>query len=90
MPIRISFDRFFSRHTNQYCAIQNVLRKMYSSLQDLVVKKEFKVHIQKDAYKIDNVEETINECNIDVMKTECPIVIAGNKSLYKLLKAAGK
>lgn len=63
---------------------------MYSSLQDLVVKKEFKVHIQKDAYKIDNVEETINECNIDVMKTECPIVIAGNKSLYKLLEAAGK
>lgn len=41
-------------------------------------------------YKIDNVEEMIKECNIDVMKIECLIVIVGNKLLYKLLKVVGK
>lgn len=68
---------FFCRYTNGYCAIQNDLKELYSSLQGFVVKEEFKMHIQRDAFNIDNIEEKLEQLKVDVMRTECPIVIAG-------------
>lgn len=69
------------RFTSGYCAIQKDLKELYSSLQDFVVKQEFKTHIQEDiqedAFGKKNIEETLTQHKDDVVKTECPIVIAG-------------
>lgn len=70
-------------YTNGYCAIQNDLKELYSSLQDFVVKDEFKTHIQRDAFDMDNIEEKLEQLKVDVMRTECPIVIAGETSSGK-------
>uniref|UniRef100_A0A8W8P2U5 Dynamin N-terminal domain-containing protein n=1 Tax=Magallana gigas TaxID=29159 RepID=A0A8W8P2U5_MAGGI len=70
-------------YTNGYCAIQNDLKELYSSLQGFVVKEEFKMHIQRDAFNIDNIEEKLEQLKVDVMRTECPIVIAGETSSGK-------
>lgn len=35
------------------------------------------MHIQRDAFNIDNIEEKLEQLKVDVMRTECPIVIAG-------------
>lgn len=69
----------FCRYSNGYCAIQNGLEELYSSLQDFVVKEEFKTHIQRDAFNMDNIEEKLEQLKVDVMRTECPIIIAGKK-----------
>lgn len=67
----------FCRYTNGYCAIQNDLKELYSSLQGFAVKEEFRTHIQRDALNMDNIEEKLEQLKVDVMRTECPIVIAG-------------
>lgn len=48
-------------------------------MQEFVVKDEFKTHIEKDAFDMDKIEKLKLREN-DVMKTECPIVIAGKET----------
>lgn len=69
--------------TNRYFVVQGDLEELYSSMQELVVKDEFKMHIQKDAFDMDKIEEKLRKRKNDVMKTECPIVIAGETSSGK-------
>lgn len=49
-------------------------------MQEFVVKDEFKTHIEKDAFDMDKIEEKLKLRENDVMKTECPIVIAGKET----------
>lgn len=55
------------------------LKEFYSLMQDFVKKDEFNTHIRKDGFNMDNIEEELKLLKNDVMKTECPIVIAGEK-----------
>lgn len=75
------------RYTEGYCVIQKDLKELYSSLHDFVVKQEFKTHILEDAFGMDAIEKRLNQQKADVMKTECPIVIAGENINSLLLKA---
>lgn len=70
-------------YTEGYCVIQKDLKELYSSLHDFVVKQEFKTHILEDAFGMDDIEKKLNQQKADVMKTECPIVIAGETSSGK-------
>lgn len=69
--------------TNSYIYIQEDLKELFSSMQEFVVKDEFKTHIEKDAFDMDKIEEKLKLRENDVMKTECPIVIAGETSSGK-------
>lgn len=53
------------------------LKEFYTLMQDFVKKDEFNTHIRKDGYDMDKIEEKLKLGKNDVMKTECPIVIAG-------------
>lgn len=53
------------------------LKEFYSLMQDFVKIDEFNTHIRKDGYGMDKIEEKLKLGKNDVMKTECPIVIAG-------------
>lgn len=55
------------------------LKEFYSLMQDFVKKDEFNTHIRKDGFNMDKIEEVLKLLMNDVMKTECPIVIAGEK-----------
>lgn len=55
------------------------LKEFYTSMQDFVKKDEFNTHIRKDGIDMDKIEEKLKFGKNDVMKTECPIVIAGEK-----------
>lgn len=46
-------------------------------MQVFVNKEEFQTHIKKDGYALDKIEEKLKVGKDDVLKTECPIVIAG-------------
>lgn len=46
-------------------------------MQDFVKIDEFNTHFRKDGYGMDKIEEKLKLGKNDVMKTECPIVIAG-------------
>lgn len=48
-------------------------------MQDFVKKDEFNTHIRKDGFDMDKIEEELKLLKNDVTKTECPIVIAGEK-----------
>lgn len=70
----------YCRPTNNYIYIQEDLKELFSSMQEFVVKDEFKTHIEKDAFDMDKIEEKLKLRENDVMKTECPIVIAGKET----------
>lgn len=55
------------------------LKEFYSLMQNFVKKDEFNTHIRKDGFNMDKIEEELKLLMNDVMKTECPIVIAGEK-----------
>lgn len=46
-------------------------------MQEFVAKEEFRTHILPDAANMVGVEDRLEQLKIDVMKTECPIVFAG-------------
>lgn len=75
------------RYTKGYCVIQKDLKELYSSLHDFVVKQEFKTHILKDAFGMDDIEKKLNQQKADVMKTECPIVIAGENIFFIIIES---
>lgn len=75
------------RYTKGYCVIQNDLKQLYSSLQDFVVKQEFKTHILEDAFGMDDIEKKLKQQKADVMKTECPILIAGKKNKIIIIES---
>lgn len=64
-------------YINRYAELQMDLKEFYSLMQDFVKKDEFNTHIRKDGFNMDNIEEELKLLKNDVMKTECPIVIAG-------------
>lgn len=53
------------------------LKEFCTLMQDFVKKDDFNMHIRKDGYKLNEIEEKLKYGKNDVMKTECPIVIAG-------------
>lgn len=53
------------------------LKEFYTLMQDFVKKDDFKMHIRKDGYNLNEIEEQLKFGKNDVIKTECPIVIAG-------------
>lgn len=73
----------YCRYTNGINDIQGGLNRLYSSIQNLVDKKEFKIHVIQDAYNMDNIIKTVEKHKIDSMKNECPIVFAGKQLLYQ-------
>lgn len=73
----MTYDFWYCRPTNRYFDVQECLKELYSSMQELVIKDVFKMHIQKHAFDMDKIEERLKIGENDVMKTECPIVIAG-------------
>lgn len=73
----MTYDYLYCRPTNRYFDAQECLKELYSSMQELVIKDVFKMHIQNDAFDMDKIEERLKIGENDVMKTECPIVIAG-------------
>lgn len=72
----------YCRYTNENCDIQDGLSRLYSSIQNLVDRKEFKTHVLNDAYNVDNIIKKLEHYKIDSMKKECPIVIAGKQLIY--------
>lgn len=55
---------------------------MYSFLQALVNRKEFKEHVKRDAFRMDNVEKDLKLRKEDLMKTDCPVVFAGKRLCF--------
>lgn len=53
------------------------LKEFYTLMQDFVKKDDFNMHIRKDGYNLNKIEEKLKFGKNDVTKTECPIVIAG-------------
>lgn len=49
-------------------------------MQEFVIKEEFQTHIKKDGHDLEGIEGKLRFRRNDVMKTECPIVIAGEQS----------
>lgn len=58
-------------------------------MQVFVNKEEFQTHIKKDGYALDKIEEKLKVGKDDVLKTECPIVIAG-EHMFNSLYFSGK
>lgn len=71
------FSNNVYRYTNRYAELQMDLKEFYSLMQDFVKIDEFNTHFRKDGYGMDKIEEKLMLGKNDVMKTECPIVIAG-------------
>lgn len=69
--------------TNRYVDLQRDLNEFYLAMQVFVNKEEFQTHIKKDGYALDKIEEKLKVGKDDVLKTECPIVIAGETSAGK-------
>lgn len=46
-------------------------------MQEFCLKKEFWRHVKTDGYDLENIDEKLRIWKEDVVKTECPIVIAG-------------
>lgn len=62
--------------TNRYVDLQRDLNEFYLAMQVFVNKEEYQTHIKKDGYALDKIEEKLKVGKDDVLKTECPIVIA--------------
>lgn len=72
----------YCRYTSENCDIQDGLNRLYSSIQNLVGKKEFKTHVINETYNMDNTIKELEQYKTDVMKKDCPIVIAGKQLIY--------
>lgn len=48
-------------------------------MQAFVIIEEFQTHIKKDSYDLDKIEEQLRLRKDDILKTEWPIVIAGEQ-----------
>lgn len=70
-------------YPNRYIKLQMDLKEFYTLMQDFVKEDDFKMHIRKDGYNLNEIEEQLKFGKNDVMKTECPIVIAGETSAGK-------
>lgn len=51
-------------------------------MQDFVVKEEFRTHIQKDCSDMNKIDEKMRLQENDIIRTECPIVFAGDRTFY--------
>lgn len=68
---------FFPRESNRYSELQNDLEEIYTNMQEFCLKEEFWRHVKTDGYDLENIDEKLRIWKEDVVKTECPIVIAG-------------
>lgn len=73
----------YCRFTNGINNIQDGLNRLYSSIQDLIDKKEFKIHVIPDAYNMDNIIKKVEQHKNDSKKNECPIVFTGKQLFYQ-------
>lgn len=46
-------------------------------MQVFCLKEEFRRHVKTDGYDLENIDDKLRIWKEDVVKTECPIVIAG-------------
>lgn len=69
--------------SNRYSELQNDLEKIYTNMQEFCLKEEFRRHVKTDGYDLENIDEKLRIWKEDVVKTECPIVIAGETSSGK-------
>lgn len=67
----------FPRESNRYSELQNDLEDIYTNMQEFCLKEEFRRHVKTDGYDLENIDEKLRIWREDVVKTECPIVIAG-------------
>lgn len=70
-------------NASNYSNLLKDLKEFYSSMQDFVVKEEFRTHIQKDCSDMNKIDEKMRLQENDIMRTECPIVFAGETSSGK-------
>lgn len=70
---------FFIRYrdTHRPIQLQEGVEEIYSFVQQIVKRRDFKELIQKDAFQLDDLEEELKLRKEDLMKTECPVVFAG-------------
>lgn len=68
---------------NRYIDIQEEFKKLYSSITTFVAEEDFKTHIKKDAHGMKEIEKQLRLQELDAIKTDCPIVIAGETSCGK-------
>lgn len=68
---------FFPRESNRYSELQNDIEEIYTNMQVFCLKEEFRRHVKTDGYDLENIDEKLRIWKEDVVKTECPIVIAG-------------
>lgn len=73
---------FFGRYASNYSNLLKDLKEFYSSMQDFVVKEEFRTHIQKDCSDLNKIDEKMRLQENDIIRTECPIVFAGDRTFY--------
>lgn len=67
-----------------YSSLQKEIKDFYTSIQKFVDDEQFKTHIKMDAHNMDKIEEQLSLWKKDVLKTECPIVIAGKAEMSSL------
>lgn len=68
---------FFPRESNRYSELQNDIKEIYTNMQVFCLKEEFRRHVKTDGYDLENIDDKLRIWKEDVVKTECPIVIAG-------------
>lgn len=71
------------RDTHRPIQLQEGVEEIYSFVQQIVNRRDFKELIQKDAFQLDDLEEELKLRKEDLMKTECPVVFAGETSSGK-------
>lgn len=69
--------------SNRYSELQNDIEEIYTNMQVFCLKEEFRRHVKTDGYDLENIDEKLRIWKEDVVKTECPIVIAGETSSGK-------
>lgn len=53
-------------------------------MQAFVIQEKFQTHIKKDGFDLDKIEEQLRLRKDDILKTEWPVVIAGEQIFYSL------
>lgn len=71
-----------SRYFNQeqsvtYITCQQEIDNALASLQNMVIDPDFIVHVQKDGFKMKNIDKDLMEHRKDLTERDCAIIFAG-------------
>lgn len=56
---------------------QQKIDKVLASLQDMVINRDFIVHVQNDGFKMKNIVADLMEHRKDLTERDCAIIFAG-------------